>query len=106
MPNILFTSTVIFNWSLLVSSKKPSDEEVAYVDDKARHYSEIGPERVLPLSTSAKEHQDIKSLDEALIKIKDLEQRLKDIEFRIPKKYPEVNFLTFKDRKRILVSQQ
>ncbi|MPC20151.1 UDP-glucuronic acid decarboxylase 1 [Portunus trituberculatus] len=81
---------MIFNWSLLVSSKKPSDEEVAYVDDKARHYSEIGPERLPSLSPSAKEHQDIKSLDEALLKIKDLERRLKDIEFRIPKKYPEV----------------
>ncbi|XP_045136748.1 UDP-glucuronic acid decarboxylase 1-like [Portunus trituberculatus] len=99
-----FVLAVIFNWSLLVSSKKPSDEEVAYVDDKARHYSEIGPERLPSLSPSAKEHQDIKSLDEALLKIKDLERRLKDIEFRIPKKYPEVNFLTFKDRKRILVT--
>lgn len=96
---------MIFNWSLLVSSKKPSDEEVVYVDDKAQHYSETGQEK-FTLSPATKEHNDIKSLDEALVKIKDLEQRLKDIEYRIPKKYPEVKFLTFKDRKRILVSQQ
>lgn len=98
-----FVLAVIFNWSLLVSSKKPSDEEVVYVDDKAQHYSETGQEK-LTLAPAAKEHKDIKSLDEALVKIMDLEQRLKDIEYRIPKKYPEVKFLTFKDRKRILVT--
>lgn len=57
-----------------------------------------------PSVKDPQEAQDITSLDEALDKIKALEQRLKDIEYRIPKKYPEVNFLTYKDRKRILVS--
>lgn len=103
----LFSFTVICNWSLLVSSKKPSDEELAFVNDKAQHYTENGQEKLSPLSLPGKEPQDLQaitSLDEAIIKIKDLEKRLKDIEYRIPKKYPEVNFLTYKDRKRILVS--
>lgn len=102
-----FFFTVICNWSLLVSSKKPSDEELAFVNDRAQHYAENGQEKLSPLSPVVKEPQnleDITSLDEAIIRIKNLEQRLKDIEYRIPKKYPEVNFLTYKDRKRILVS--
>ena len=37
---------------------------------------------------------------------KDLEKRIKELEKKSPKKYPEVKFLTNKDRKRILVSIQ
>lgn len=104
---LAFTLAVICNWSLLVSSKKPSDEELAFVNDRAQHYTENGQEKLSPLSPAGKKPQDVQditSLDEAIIKIRDLEQRLKDIEYRIPKKYPEVNFLTYKDRKRILVT--
>ena len=74
------------------------------MNDRAQHYSEMGQEKSPSSPPAVKEHQDITSLEEALLKIKNLEHRLKEIEFRIPQKYPEVNFLTFKDRKRILVS--
>jgi hypothetical protein len=37
-------------------------------------------------------------------KIEELEDRIRDLEARSPKKYPDVKFLTYKDRKRILVS--
>lgn len=74
------------------------------MNDRAQQYSETGQEKLSSSSPLAKEHQEITSLDDALLKIKNLEERLKDIEYRIPKKYPEVKFLTYKDRKRILVS--
>lgn len=80
---------------------------MAFVNDRAQNYSENAHEKLPSLFPDVKEPQDVQditSLDEALVKIEALEQRLKDIEYRIPKKYPEVNFLTFKDRKRILVS--
>ncbi|XP_053652403.2 UDP-glucuronic acid decarboxylase 1 [Cherax quadricarinatus] len=106
MEMVIFEIT-IFNWSLLVSSKKPSDVELAFVSDTAQHYSENGNERLISSSPSSVEPiniNNINTLDEALLKIQELEKRLKDIEYRIPKKYPEVKFLTFKDRKRILVT--
>lgn len=90
-----------------MSSKKPSDVEQAFVSDTAQHYSENGDEKSTASSLTIKEPiniKKIKHLDEALLKIQELEMRLKDIEFRIPKKYPEVKFLNYKDRKRILVS--
>ncbi|KAG0718340.1 UDP-glucuronic acid decarboxylase 1 [Chionoecetes opilio] len=105
---LAFLLAVICNWSHLVSSKKPSDEEVAFVNDRAQHYSEMGQEKlpsaVAAAAAAVKEHQEVKTLDEALLKIESLEQRLKEIEYRIPKKYPEVNFLTYKDRKRVLIT--
>ena len=36
-------------------------------------------------------------------KIAQLEERIKELESRSPKKYPDVKFLTYQDRKRILV---
>lgn len=100
---------VIFNWSLIVSSKKPSDVEQDFVSDKAQHYSENGDEKPAQVSSSVAFMEPmtidkIDNMDEALLKIQELEKRLKDIEYRIPKKYPEVKFLTYKDRKRILVT--
>lgn len=38
-------------------------------------------------------------------RILELEDRIKELESTAPKKYPEVKFLTYKDRKRILVSK-
>ncbi|CAL4067608.1 unnamed protein product, partial [Meganyctiphanes norvegica] len=46
----------------------------------------------------------IEGLDQALNVIADLEKRLQDLEYRVPKKFPEVNFLSYKDRKRILIT--
>nr|XP_045624953.1 UDP-glucuronic acid decarboxylase 1-like isoform X2 [Procambarus clarkii] len=104
---IAFVLAAVFNWSVLVSSKKPSDVELAFVRDTAQQYAENGNEKLISSSQSALQPLDVKNintLDEALLKIQELEKRLKDIEYRIPKKYPEVKFLTFKDRKRILVT--
>lgn len=95
-----FFFPVICNWSFATSSKKPSDVERAFVSDSAQHYN-------LPVPTTGVSNTQVNSigsLDEALTKIKELETRLKELEHNIPKKYPEVKFLTYKDRKRILVS--
>lgn len=45
-----------------------------------------------------------KKLSGAYSKLHDLESRLKNLEKHIPKNYPDVKFLNYKDRKRILVS--
>ncbi|KAK4318517.1 hypothetical protein Pmani_010485 [Petrolisthes manimaculis] len=104
---VAFILAVIFNWSLLVSSKKPSDVERAFVSDKAQHLADTGDEKLQATTKLAEEKNSVvgvTNLHEALEKIQELEKRLRDIEFRIPKKYPEVEFLTYKDRKRILVT--
>ncbi|CAG7834568.1 unnamed protein product [Allacma fusca] len=36
--------------------------------------------------------------------VEELESRIRELEARMPKKYPEVKFLTYKDRKRILIT--
>lgn len=99
---------MIFNWSLLVSSKKPSDVERAFVSDTAQHLADTVEEKLLSTPKPTEDEKNsvdgITNLHEALDKIQELEKRLRDIEYRIPKKYPEVEFLTYKDRKRILVS--
>lgn len=37
------------------------------------------------------------------LRVEELEARIRNLEAVSPKKYPEVKFLTYKDRKRILV---
>lgn len=39
-------------------------------------------------------------------KIKQLEKRIEELENRLPKKYDEVRFLNYQNRKRILVSSE
>ncbi|XP_063614410.1 uncharacterized protein LOC134787561, partial [Penaeus indicus] len=99
---VAFTLAVIFNWSLLVSSKKPSDMEQAFISDTAKQYTEERVEKAVEPGPALQAAQNIKNLDDAMAKIQELEKRLKEIEYRVPKKYPEVKFLTYKDRKRIL----
>ena len=50
---------------------------------------------------SADNSQD---LQKALSRISQLEVKLRDIEIKSPKKYADVVFLNYKDRKRIMVS--
>lgn len=47
---------------------------------------------------------DITDLAEAKRKIAELETKLQSLETRIPKKYPDVKYLNYKSRKRILVN--
>ncbi|XP_077293636.1 UDP-xylose synthase [Arctopsyche grandis] len=47
---------------------------------------------------------DITDLADAKKKIADLEAKLESLEIRIPKKYPDVKYLNYKLRKRILVT--
>lgn len=46
---------------------------------------------------------DVTDLADAKKKIADLEAKLESLEIRIPKKYPDVKYLNYKLRKRILV---
>lgn len=48
--------------------------------------------------------QTKRELNEAKSKIEQLEKKIAILEGRIPQKYPDVKYLGYKDRKRILVS--
>uniref|UniRef100_A0A2P2I9U1 UDP-glucuronic acid decarboxylase 1 n=1 Tax=Hirondellea gigas TaxID=1518452 RepID=A0A2P2I9U1_9CRUS len=54
-----------------------------------------------PISSNSLQNN---SLREALYRISELENRLKEMEYKVPKKYPDVVFLNYKDRKRIMVT--
>ncbi|CAL8094802.1 unnamed protein product [Orchesella dallaii] len=54
-----------------------------------------------PSSMCTKPQSDDHSCDSKLLQ---LEDRIRDLESRVPKNYPEVKFLTYKDRKRILIT--
>lgn len=47
--------------------------------------------------------QDVNDLEEAKLRIRELESKLQDLDKRIPKKFPKVNFLPI-SRKRILIT--
>lgn len=49
-------------------------------------------------------HDSSKELQETKAKLAELERKIAILEGRIPEKYPNVKFLGFKERKRILVS--
>lgn len=46
-----------------------------------------------------------RNMDEASKKIITLEGKIKQLESRIPKQFPDVKFLNYRQRKRILVSK-
>ena len=50
------------------------------------------------------EDRQAPELQKALSRISRLEEKLKVIEIKAPKKYADVVFLNYKDRKRIMVS--
>lgn len=49
---------------------------------------------------------DINSIEEAKNKIRELEIRIKQLEGGNPRRFPDVKFLNYRTRKRILVSSQ
>lgn len=49
------------------------------------------------------EQEKSNALDEASLRIRDLEDKINILESRVPKHYPEVKFLNYLTRKRILV---
>lgn len=54
--------------------------------------------------TNDVDHVEITNLNEAKRRIRVLEEKLANLELRIPKKFPDVKFLNYHSRKRILVS--
>lgn len=49
---------------------------------------------------------DINTIEEAKNKIRELEIRIKQLEGGNPRRFPDVKFLNYRTRKRILVSSQ
>lgn len=48
--------------------------------------------------------EKISALDDASLRIRELEEKIDTLEARVPKKYPEVKFLNYLARKRILIT--
>jgi hypothetical protein len=91
-------------------------EEISYTyHDKSgrlRHFSSIVAQptdrnaalQVEEISPPLSKVYEIQSLQEAQKKIKELERKISDLEKRIPQRYPDVKYLNYRSRKRILVS--
>lgn len=74
--------------SLSADDTNKNDNEVDYVFNNVKAYS-----------------RDRNDLKHAQLKIKQLEDRIAELDNRLPKKYDEVKFLNYQNRKRILVSR-
>jgi len=72
-----------------------ADNLVNYIDDTAGDQ---------PHGNGEKSANYVEELDQAMKRINVLENKIKNIALKNPKKYPDVMFLNYKDRKRIMVS--
>lgn len=75
--------------SLSADDTNKIDNDVDYVFNNAKTYG--------------RERNDLRV---AQVRIKQLEERIAELENRLPKKYDEVKFLNYQNRKRILVSAE
>ena len=83
--SLLFIS-VIFNLKLFANSELTKNE------------------RSIDNMNEITTNKDTKEKTNLYTRIQELEARLEELEYRVPKKYADVKFLTYKDRKRILVN--
>lgn len=83
------------------------NENFAFQHDKNRVFKAFKEEEHFEKSAPKKEKESAASpnseIKEAFYKIDQLEKKIKSLETRTVKKYPDVKFLTYKDRRRILV---
>lgn len=85
----LFSSVFSLYRSLSADDTNKIDNDVDYVFNNAKTYG-----------------RDRNDLRVAQVRIKQLEERIAELENRLPKKYDEVKFLNYQNRKRILVSAE
>jgi predicted Holliday junction resolvase-like endonuclease len=80
-------------------------EEISYTyhDKSGRLYNTV-EETTHQYPAAGREVHEFQQLQEAQKKIKELEKRIGDLEKRIPQRYPDVKYLNYRSRKRILVS--
>lgn len=91
---------------------EPNPERSRYVvdrDDSVRRVEKVALRRHPPAVADAAGQQDLgqQHLDEvhqAKQQILALERKIQELEGRIPRKYPDVTFLNYKNRKRILIT--
>lgn len=79
---------------------RPDSDYVVPYNKKKYKYRDVIREN----SPSSYDHVEINNLLDAKRRIRELEDKLSSLEFRIPKKFPDVKFLNYHSRRRILVS--
>lgn len=86
----------------------PSTRELNVYDNVHPHFGVVGEGYHTQFAATDKldihkNTYEYKDLQEAQKRIKELEAKLRKLEARIPQKYPDVKFLNYRSRKRILV---
>lgn len=101
----------MISFSVICSFKiftRPDSDYVlpnSYTKKKYKYRDVIGESNIPPpYHASDIDHVEINNLYEAKMRIRELEEKLANLELRIPKKFPDVKFLNYHSRKRILVS--
>lgn len=99
---IVYSFTVLcfyLNWALT---------EQIYVDENLKLFektkSDVHHLIDNKIYDTADHIKQARNMEEASKKIKHLEGKIKQLESRIPKQFPDVKFLNYRERKRILVS--
>lgn len=64
---------------------------------------EVNMENRVKMDSESNVNKDKEELKEAKTRIEQLEKKIAILEGRIPEKYPDVKYLGYKERKRILV---
>lgn len=87
----------------------PSTRELNVYDNVHPHFGVVGEGYHTQFAATDKldihkNTYEYKDLQEAQKRIKELEAKLRKLEARIPQKYPDVKFLNYRSRKRILVT--
>lgn len=82
-------------------NKRSVDKEKAKIID---YYDNLKSNDIFKQQNfEPKEDNSVKNMDEAKKRIFELESKLRELEARMPKKHPDVRFLNYQARKRILV---
>jgi peptidoglycan hydrolase CwlO-like protein len=81
-------------------------EEILYTyhDDKAGKLYNTVEQTTHQYPVAGSEVHEIQNFQEAQKQIRELEKKIKALEKRIPQRYPDVKYLNYRSRKRILVS--
>lgn len=96
------------NFSVLCFYLNWAQTEQIYIDNNLKLFEkqDAKAEHILDerISNNIDHEAHKQQIDEAAKKINRLEGKIRQLESRIPKQFPDVKFLNYRERKRILVN--